>query len=775
MRISTNVMALNAWRNLNQTTSAISRNLERLSSGLRINRAADDAAGLTISELMRSQIVGLSQAVRNAQDGISMVQTAEGALNQVHAILQRLRELAVQAANDTLTDPNRAEIQKEVRQLVDQVNHIGNTTHFNTIKLLNGQLNVQPATAAEIAGAPVTAPIIISASPTSGYAQGGPIPDTGYTGSAPKDLPTYLVGSADISQTDVLNVQANGNELTLNVDGTTTTIVLSVTNHSSVASLLSDINSKLVAGNIPVTASVDASNRLVLTHDTAGSGHTVQVTGGNAVDSLFGGLDGIVYTAGVDKGDVWIHDETSGFTAGSVPITDRSLATSPLTIGTSNNTLQFHYTDDGINWTEKTITLTAKTYNGTTGQTRDDLKTDIQNQIDAVAGLGTIRVDFDADHTLKLTYTGGSGSRIEVTGGTAMGDLFGAQSSHLRYTGQPANNVLSFDLDGTPQSVTLTSGYYDDADAVVAELNARFANAGIEATASNQGGSVRITSNSTGASSSVTNLGGSAAAELNLASPTTVSGTDGNHVLSITVDGETVSATLPEGTYNDLNALAAIIQNSINAATTTAADVTVQYDGGFIITSGSSGTSSRLTVNTAPSNDAAATLGLTGLDDQGTDAIGGQLTYQIGANSGESLTISIADMRALALGLSSEDSGAAGYDPSNPISNGSRTEYVLSLTTRDDAQAAIERIDSAILKVSDERANLGAVQNRLEHNIANLLIASENLTAAESRIRDADMAREMMEFVRQQILMQSGTAMLAQANLIPQSVLQLLG
>ncbi|MGI5999005.1 MAG: flagellin, partial [Lutispora sp.] len=113
--------------------------LEKLSSGLRINRAGDDAAGLAISEKMRAQIRGLDQAARNAQDSISLIQTAEGALNEAHSILQRMRELASQAANDTNTEVDRGEIQKEINQLTSEINRIGNTTEFNTMKLLNGE------------------------------------------------------------------------------------------------------------------------------------------------------------------------------------------------------------------------------------------------------------------------------------------------------------------------------------------------------------------------------------------------------------------------------------------------------------------------------------------------------------------------------------------------------------------------------------------------------------------------------------------------------------
>ncbi|OEF97822.1 flagellin [Desulfuribacillus alkaliarsenatis] len=142
MRINNNIQALNSYNQLNKNQFRSSKNLEKLSSGLRINRASDDAAGLAISEKMRGQIRGLQMAERNALDGVSLLQTTEGALTEVHAMLQRMRELAVQAANDTNTDSDRAEIQKEIDQLLDEIDEIKDKTEFNTRKLLNGESSV---------------------------------------------------------------------------------------------------------------------------------------------------------------------------------------------------------------------------------------------------------------------------------------------------------------------------------------------------------------------------------------------------------------------------------------------------------------------------------------------------------------------------------------------------------------------------------------------------------------------------------------------------------
>ncbi|WP_135552162.1 flagellin N-terminal helical domain-containing protein [Paenibacillus cymbidii] len=138
MRINHNIAALNTHRALSMNSLDSSKSLEKLSSGLRINRAGDDAAGLAISEKMRGQIRGLEMASKNAQDGISLIQTAEGALNEVHSILQRMRELAVQSANDTNTNEDRAELQKEVNALVEEINRVAKNTEFNTQTLLAG-------------------------------------------------------------------------------------------------------------------------------------------------------------------------------------------------------------------------------------------------------------------------------------------------------------------------------------------------------------------------------------------------------------------------------------------------------------------------------------------------------------------------------------------------------------------------------------------------------------------------------------------------------------
>lgn len=156
MVVQHNLTAMNANRQLGITTSAQSKSSEKLSSGYKINRAADDAAGLTISEKMRSQVKGLNKASDNAQDGVSLIQVAEGALSETHSILQRMNELATQAANDTNTTSDRNAVQSEINQLASEISRIQSTTQFNTQNLLDGKFTGKNLQIGAICGQKIT-------------------------------------------------------------------------------------------------------------------------------------------------------------------------------------------------------------------------------------------------------------------------------------------------------------------------------------------------------------------------------------------------------------------------------------------------------------------------------------------------------------------------------------------------------------------------------------------------------------------------------------------
>ena len=200
MRIQHNIMAMNAYRNYTNNTSALSKNLEKLSSGYKINRAGDDAAGLAISEKMRAQITGLDKAQDNAKDGISLVQTAEGALTEVHDMLNRMYELAEQSANGTFEDgTDRKQLQKEVNQLKDEIDRIADSANFNGIKLLDGSMSASATTKINNAGAGTTAAVDVSI-----------VADTVFNADGTEKNLTFKLAAVSSNGTDGAKVSADG-------------------------------------------------------------------------------------------------------------------------------------------------------------------------------------------------------------------------------------------------------------------------------------------------------------------------------------------------------------------------------------------------------------------------------------------------------------------------------------------------------------------------------------------------------------------------------------
>ncbi|MCU1543748.1 MAG: flagellin [Microbacteriaceae bacterium] len=256
MQINTNVAALNSYRNLSNTQNDLSKSLEKLSSGLRINRAADDAAGLAISEGLRAQVGGLSVASRNAQDGISVIQTAEGGLTEVHSILQRLRDLAVQSGNDSNNSESRAAITTEATQLTSELNRISDVTNFNGTKLLDGS------------------------SPSMSF-------QVGADGSASSRIAVSLTGADVKGVASALTVGAAGSQITVatptDVTGAQTftvtkggaaTVVTTASlgaagTMTSTAQVAAALN-KDASFTTDLVATVDASNKLIVSSKTGG-------------------------------------------------------------------------------------------------------------------------------------------------------------------------------------------------------------------------------------------------------------------------------------------------------------------------------------------------------------------------------------------------------------------------------------------------------------------------------------------------------------------------
>ena len=254
MRIQHNIAALNSYRNLTGNNSAVSKNLEKLSSGYRINRAGDDAAGLAISEKMRAQITGLNTAQKNAQDGVSLVQTAEGALTEVHSMLNRMVELADQSANGTYDNPvDRANLQKEISSLKDEIDRIADSTNFNGINLLDGSLSTAKldVKSASIAGNPITPTVNAATGTSSAF-----VAKAGADGKKQTLTVEYADESGTLHEVEV--------EYTSNTDvGKNDEAILGALQKSKLASVF-DIKSD-TKGNLTLTSKVVGENGAKLT------------------------------------------------------------------------------------------------------------------------------------------------------------------------------------------------------------------------------------------------------------------------------------------------------------------------------------------------------------------------------------------------------------------------------------------------------------------------------------------------------------------------------
>jgi flagellin len=315
MRINHNIAALNTYRQLNSASGAQSKSMEKLSSGLRINRAGDDAAGLAISEKMRGQIRGLDMASKNAQDGISLIQTAEGALNETHSILQRMRELAVQSSNDTNTTADRGEIQKEIDQLVEEIDRIGNTTEFNTKKLLNGGAGLGVTFNSETVGGANSDWISITggnantqtgtvnitqASSASGATQSITV-GAGTAGAQSVSINgttiNYTATATAGTNADALRaaIESVADELGITVGGSGTTIDLTSKEVGSSSSLTFDANAAAI-GTAVSNVTTTGNDATITTDTTSGATQITaaeMVSSGNTIKVISGDFEGM--------------------------------------------------------------------------------------------------------------------------------------------------------------------------------------------------------------------------------------------------------------------------------------------------------------------------------------------------------------------------------------------------------------------------------------------------------------------------------------------------
>ena len=575
MVVRSNIMAVNSQRQLGMNNSQVSKALEKLSSGYRINRAGDDASGLAISEKMKSQIKGLDTASLNAQDGISLVQTAEGALTEVHNMLNRMTELATRSANGINEDLNRESLQLEVDKLQEEIDRISQSTNFNGIKLLDGSLG------------------------------GGNVSANG----------TTFTGASDVSKFSSAEVTG-------------------------------------AASGVSFTA----------------------VTSASATETFV--IDGQKLEIDWSKGDAKKFLES---------------------ITSVNGSTTAIATEAGKEWANKLTEL-------------------FNNQIQEQGLKGSVKVTFDGTNFTLKSENKGSDSEFSFSGSTlteagkSLGSLlFGGSTT----ASDPITSIIS----------KAQNEYNGDTIA---------ANSTFQMNINGTKVVVTVTTQITKTSSANTVTMDTVATALQGYIQTAVDEYNKQNGLSTT-----------GGVFDKASGLTSLDKNDF---TVEAAD-----DGGFLIKYNGDVEDVKFSFSDIGEKDIASALGLA----NGSSMAGGNrgLILQIGdtADTFNQIAVSVANMSSLGIGVADVD-----------------------ISKREGAASAIDTIRSAIDKVSEQRAVLGATQNRLEYTINNLDTASENLQSANSRIRDTDMAKMMMEYTKVNVLTQSAQAMLAQANQQPQSVLQLL-
>ena len=612
MVVQHNMNAINSYNKLNANVAGMKKSSEKLSSGYRINRAGDDAAGLAVSEKMRSQIKGLNQAIRNSQDGINMIQTFEGAAQESHSILQRMKELASQSANGTYDDPtDRAAIQLEFDQLNDELNQIADTDFNGTIVLNGGQM--ADGTKAvngkfDYANSQRNPMQLDSSFVTRLDAQAID------TGANANTVWGSVFDDVDRTDADGTNDGPESFEVTLRYDESAATAA-----------------KKWVGVEATNGAKLDAI--------------TVAGTANGGFKLTAGGVDfanAVIDQTALKNGDTITLKVTNPLSPIAAPTNaGATLSAGTLTAGTDAAALK--KAEDA----DLTVAIPA-------GMTDATMSQDIKDRYDVLNG-AEVQVKYAAD-----------GSETFSIGGT-----------DLSTTAKPVT------IGGKTFSAKIDTGKLQisdkDGGTVLLELTAK-----------------DQTSTANASTGTLTYTIGIENAKF---------GTD--KLPSVEVSNPTNGAVSKANSFSNSTAIM-----------TYAEDITLQ-----------TGARTKDSVN---------------------------FTF----NYNQDGTADMGDLKAN-LNISARKDGL-------------NTEN-LSLATQKDANNAIDKIDKAINKVSMVRASFGSIQNRLEHKITNLTTTSENLTEAESAIRDTDMASEMMNYTKFNILQQAAQSMLAQANQQPQSILQLLG
>ncbi len=612
--INSNISSLTAQRNLNTSQNDLNTSLQRLSSGLRINSAKDDAAGLAISERFTSQIRGLNQAVRNANDGVSLAQTAEGALGANSGSLQRIRELALQSANSTNSASDRKALNNEVAQLLAEVQRVGETTQFNGQNILDGTF-----TSAQFQ-------VGANANQTISF---------GIAGST-----TNLLGAYQATGTVVSSTALDGTNFTINditIGASAATSAAGVTDSSATAKVTA-INAKTNETGVSATASSSVVGIAPIAGASLASGALT--------------INGI--SVGAVAGSATASTQGSNAATAINAVTAQTGVTAVADASTGQLTLS---TSDG-----RDITLAT---NGTNAATRQAATQDIQNAI----GLDTSDgVAATVNEIATLTFVNaveGSGTGLTIADSVTVG--------------------------GQTFEFVSTAG--------------------------------------TGVSGNVEVLIGAGGTS-----------TDSIIALNSAINTETAAG------RNTVNSVITTAATVITLTSTELGNDTVAAAGAF---------AEPVASNTGALVGAVTTTGVDAADDSDGVTTRGNILL----SSAETFTVG---------GSNAANAGLSTTSASLTLLS------TVDISTVEGSNAAISILDGALSQVSTIRSGLGAIQNRFDSTIANLATTSENLSAARSRIQDADFAAETAALTRAQILQQAGVSILSQANSLPQNVLSLL-
>ncbi len=613
--VNTNLAALNSQRNLGINNSNLSKSLERLSSGLRINKAADDAAGLSIATKFDAQVKGMNQAVRNANNAISLVQTAEGGINNLTNILQRMRELAVQSSSDDNTPSDRATLTSEANNLIAEFTRISNTTEFNTMTLLDGTFTSKNFQV----GANYAQAITFNIGDARGKAVGG-------RSQADNNIADGVLTSTDGN--------FGGSEFKINGTG------VQATNATDDQYSVLDMSSGVV--NVAMFSALAQSVGLVI------NGTTVVVS---ASQTLVGS-------------------------------------------GASANADQF-------------AALIVSVINTA-----------------SITGIKAVQGISDQNSTWTLEATGGTKVELEFSGGSL--PTFASMVGF-------ANVSAMF---GSTASVTTNYNGESSAIAKSVAINAIKSTTQVTATARAN----TITASSAIQASTIAS-GGLYINGVNIGQVTTIAN-DGNGALVTAI-------------------------NNVSSQT----GVTATTSGGALQLTASDGRN--ITVTVATSSIATSTLGINSAYLTNNTAVF-RSTVRLTSNSEITLSGNLGDLENAGTSAADQNTKSTTVGQSVAVDLNTYNVSKIQMDTQDNAQSAILTIDAAMGNINLLRSQIGAIQNRLEFTVANLQVASENMSASESRIKDADFAYETTQFTRNQILVQAGTAMLAQSNQLQQVALQLL-